>query len=41
MTQKESARKGIVTLEMHSGAERENAAPKIINEEVISVKDAN
>jgi phosphomethylpyrimidine synthase len=41
MTQKESARKGIVTLEMHSGAELENAAPKIINEEAISAKDAN
>jgi len=41
MTQKESARKGIVTLEMHSGAELENAAPKIINDEPISTKDAN
>jgi phosphomethylpyrimidine synthase len=41
MTQKESARKGIVTLEMYSGAELENAAPKIINEEAISAKDAN
>ena len=41
MTQKESARKGIVTLEMHSGAQLENAAPKIINEEAISAKDAN
>ena len=41
MTQKESARKGIVTLEMHSGAELENAAPKIINDEPILTKDAN
>ena len=41
MTQKESARKGIVTLEMHSGAERENAAPKIINDQAISTKEAN
>ena len=41
MTQKESARKGIVTLEMHSGAELENAAPKIINDEPISTKEAN
>ena len=41
MTQKESARKGIVTLEMHSGAEIENAAPKIINDEPILTKDAN
>ena len=41
MTQKDSARKGIVTLEMHSGAELENAAPKIINDEPISTKDAN
>ena len=41
MTQKDSARKGIVTLEMHSGAELENAAPKIINDEPISTKDSN
>ncbi len=41
MTQKESARKGIVTLEMHSGAELENASPKIINDEPISTKEAN
>ena len=41
MTQKESSRKGIVTLEMHSGAELENAASKIINDEPISTKDAN
>ena len=41
MTQKESARKGIVTLEMHSGAELENAAPKIINDEPILTKEAN
>jgi phosphomethylpyrimidine synthase len=41
MTQKDSARKGIVTLEMHSGAELENAAPKIINDEPIITKDAN
>jgi phosphomethylpyrimidine synthase len=41
MTQKDSARKGIVTLEMHSGAELENAAPKIINDEPILTKDAN
>jgi len=41
MTQKESARKGIVTLEMHSGAELENAAPKIINDEAISTKETN
>ena len=41
MTQKDSARKGIVTLEMHSGVELENAAPKIINDEPISTKDSN
>ena len=41
MTQKESARKGIVTLEMHSGAELENAAPKIINDEPILTKEAH
>ena len=41
MTQKESARKGIVTLEMHSGAELENAAPVIPHVEPISTKDAN
>ena len=41
MTQKDSARKGIVTLEMHSGAERENAAPELPPVEPISTKEAN
>jgi phosphomethylpyrimidine synthase len=41
MTQKESARKGIVTLEMHSGAKLENAAPVLPHVEPISTKDAN
>ncbi|NBT62630.1 MAG: hypothetical protein EBT02_12735, partial [Planctomycetia bacterium] len=41
MTQMESARKGIVSLEMQKVAQGENAAPELPSVEPILTKDAN